>query len=57
MQVDLSEAQTDLLLRSLDTLIQMARRAKWPLSQVQPLINLMHAIDTQTLYRHASGPK
>lgn len=55
MKIELTESDVDLLLKGMDTIIEMASRSKWPLSKVQPFIDLMHKVDGQTLSRHDKG--
>jgi hypothetical protein len=49
MKLELTGEDVTLLLKGMDTIIQMAQRSRWPLARVQPFIDLMHKIDRQTL--------
>jgi hypothetical protein len=50
--ITLDDASAELLTASLDTMVKIARRDRWVLGAVQPLINLMHEVDRQTNPEH-----
>ncbi len=52
LNITLTPEEVDLLLKGMDTIVEMAARMKWPLSRVQEYINLLQKIDKQTLSRH-----
>ncbi len=51
-EIKVNSEEVDLLLQGMETVIKMAQRMKWLLSQVEPYIALMHKVDKQTVHRH-----